>query len=92
MKLFYLIRNKDISGNSGTGVVAQGVEFDNGKCAMTWLTETLTMTTFDKFSDIELLHGHGGMTEVVTENDPRFDNCGELADDRIVELKKKKVV
>ncbi len=35
MRRFQLNRIVDESGVSGTGVVAQGVEFDNGFCAMT---------------------------------------------------------
>ena len=38
MRHFYLDRHEDATGISGTGVVAQGVEFDNGKVALTWLT------------------------------------------------------
>ena len=37
MKIFYLKREEDESGISGTGRVAQGFVFDNGKVAVTWL-------------------------------------------------------
>lgn len=39
-KLFYLHRVEDDSGISGTGRIAQGVIFDNGKVALTWLSDT----------------------------------------------------
>jgi len=39
MKIFYLKRVEDESGISGTGRIAQGAIFDNGKVALTWLSE-----------------------------------------------------
>lgn len=33
MRLFELHRDADLHGNSGTGIVAQGVEFDSGYIA-----------------------------------------------------------
>ena len=50
---------------SGTGCVAQGVEFDNGKCALTWLSEISSVAVYDKIEDIEKIHGHGGKTQIV---------------------------
>jgi len=47
MKIFYLNRAEDESGISGTGRVAQGFVFDNGKVAMTWLSEHPTVTIYD---------------------------------------------
>ena len=34
MKLFQLHRHEDESGVSGTGIVAEGVQFSDGKCAL----------------------------------------------------------
>jgi hypothetical protein len=83
MKLFYLLRHEDVNGNSGTGVVAEGVIFDNGQAAMTWLSEFNTVTVFAKVSDIKKLHGHDGRTEVVIENvkkdAKKFRDCCEMA-------------
>lgn len=36
MRVFELERLEDVSGISGTGIVAQGVEFDNGKVCIAW--------------------------------------------------------
>ena len=44
MHMFYLNRLIDKSGVSGTGVVAEGVVFTNGKCVLTWLSEHLLNT------------------------------------------------
>lgn len=83
MKTFYLLRHEDVNGNSGTGVVAEGVIFDNGQAAMTWLTEFNTVTVFAKVADIKKLHSHEGKTEVVVENvkkdAKKFEMCKELA-------------
>jgi len=38
MKKFWLKRIEDFSGISGTGIVAEGVIFSNGKAILSWLT------------------------------------------------------
>jgi hypothetical protein len=67
MKTFKLVRDEDVTGISGTGVVAEGVEFTNGKVAMSWLTEHTSTTVFDGLHDVELIHGHNGSTRIVFE-------------------------
>lgn len=64
--VFVLLRHKDISGNSGTGIVAEGVRFSDGKVAMRWLTDTATTVLFDSVEDVEKIHGHEGATEIQT--------------------------
>ena len=39
MQRFSLKRLEDETGISGTGYVAEGVEFTHGKCVLVWLTE-----------------------------------------------------
>jgi len=46
-------------------VVAEGVRFTNGMCAMTWLTEYTSYNLYPSISYIEAVHGHNGQTEVV---------------------------
>ena len=65
MKIFYLKREEDESGISGTGRVAQGFVFDNGKVAVTWLSEHPSVTIYDSIGEVHAIHGHGGKTEVV---------------------------
>jgi len=69
MKIFYLNRKDDESGISGTGRVAQGFVFDNGKVAITWLSEHPSVTVYDSIGEVHAIHGHGGKTEVVMEPD-----------------------
>jgi len=67
MRRFYLQRDEDSSGVSGTGRVADGVEFDNGQVAMTWKSEYPSITVFQSISIVEKLHSHHGQqkTKVV---------------------------
>jgi hypothetical protein len=69
MKIFYLKRSEDESGVSGTGRVAQGFIFDNGKVAVTWLSEHPSVTVYDSIGEVSAIHGHGGKTEIVMEPD-----------------------
>ena len=68
-KLFYLHRVEDDSGISGTGRIAQGVIFDNGKVSLTWLSEHPSVAMYDNIGDVRVIHGHEGTTEVVMEQD-----------------------
>lgn len=80
MKSFYFLRHEDVNGHSGEGIVAEGVIFDSGAGALTWLTEFPTVTVFQAITDIMHLHGHEGKTEVVVEgSDDRFEDCREAA-------------
>jgi hypothetical protein len=81
MRKFYLLRHEDVNGYSGTGVVAEGVIFDDGTGAFTWLTSMKTVTTFWKMADIRKMHGHNGKTEVVIEgsNKKKFAECDAAA-------------
>lgn len=64
MKLFRLNRIIDETGISGTGYVAEGVQFTSGKVVLQWLTETSSTTFFSSIEDVEKVHGHGGLTQI----------------------------
>lgn len=69
MRLFWLKRQEDISGISGIGLVAEGVEFSNKRCALTWLqAKDLSINPsygiYDSLEDIEKIHGHNGTTTI----------------------------
>lgn len=81
MKKFYLLRHEDVNGYSGTGVVAEGIIFDDGTGAFTWLTPIKTVTTFWKIADIKYMHGHDGKTEVIIEGQKKFIECQQCAKD-----------
>ena len=65
MKRFYLQRNTDASGVSGTGRVAEGCQHDNGWCSLVWLSDTLVCAFYQNIDCIEKIHGHAGLTKVV---------------------------
>ncbi len=66
MKCFQMRRTEDETGVSGIGIVAEGVEFDNGKVALTWLANPLltSVAIYDRMDDVILIHGHGGKTTI----------------------------
>lgn len=65
MRRFQLHREVDVTGVSGTGLVAEGVVFTNGKCALTWLTGISSVTVHDSFENVDKIHGHHGSTTIV---------------------------
>lgn len=71
MKRFLLVRSEDISGVSGTGVVAEGVEFHDGQCVLSWLGRFHTIevvptieAVVPPIEAIETIHGHEGRTRI----------------------------
>lgn len=64
-RLFELHRDEDETGVSGTGVVADGVVFADGKVALRWKTATASTTIFDDVAQLLAVHGHDGKTRLV---------------------------
>jgi hypothetical protein len=64
---FELHRDTDVSGVSGTGVVAEGVAFSDGTVALRWLSDWPTSVVFHDrgVEAVEAIHGHGGATRIV---------------------------
>jgi len=65
MQEFYLQREEDVSGTSGTGVVARGIILPSGKAVLEWTTFHTSVALYNNIQDVELIHGHGGKTKVV---------------------------
>lgn len=65
MRTFKLVRKVDVSGVSGTGIVAEGVVFHDGQAVLSWYSRFHSVTIFPKVEDITAIHGHDGATEVV---------------------------
>jgi hypothetical protein len=64
MRLFVLDRHEDVTGTSGTGVVAEGVQFSDGAVAIRWRSDTPSTIHYDSIDDVQQVHGHNGRTEV----------------------------
>jgi hypothetical protein len=71
MELFNFLRVEDESGVSGTGLVAQGVVFDDGTTVVKWLTEGSSINIYHSKETMERIHGHGGKTKIVTAKQKR---------------------
>lgn len=70
-RMFVLDRQVDATGVSGTGIVAEGVEFSNGKCAVSWLTDVTSVAVYDGIEQVRSIHGHDGQTEIVYADEAR---------------------
>ncbi|MFE6903820.1 hypothetical protein ACFVFJ_44565 [Streptomyces sp. NPDC057717] len=81
---FHLQRDTDISGVSGTGRVADGILWTDGTASIRWLGDRPSIVFWDGgIADAEAIHGHGGATRIVwddehpgdprTEVDPVYD-------------------
>jgi hypothetical protein len=66
-RAFVLNRDEDVTGVSGTGIVAWGVEFPDGVVALRWKSAWPTSVVFHDrgMEGIEAVHGHGGKTQVL---------------------------
>jgi hypothetical protein len=63
---FHLYRHADETGVSGTGIVAEGVQFQDGVVSMRWCVKPARSTTsYDNVPDVTTIHGHDGKTEIV---------------------------
>lgn len=62
---FELHRDADETGVSGTGVVASGLCWADGRAAIRWHTPLRSTTAYESMADVEAIHGHGGKTRIV---------------------------
>ena len=71
MRRFFLVRDVDESGCSGTGLVAQGLEFDSGRAVMEWLVPPCSLNIFASVEELVSIHGHCGKSKVKYVDDLR---------------------
>ncbi|MFD3748361.1 hypothetical protein [Nocardia sp. NPDC058633] len=64
-RTFEFHRDADVSGVSGTGVVADGIVFDDGHVALRWRGERRSTVTWSSVEDAIAVHGHDGKTRLV---------------------------
>jgi hypothetical protein len=67
MRRFELHRTVDVSGVSGTGVVADGIVFPDGIAVLHWRGEWPTSVVWYErgVEAVEHIHGHNGATHIV---------------------------
>jgi len=64
-RTFVLHRDEDVSGVSGTGVVAEGAMFSDGTVVVRWLGKHASTTMWSSIDSVIAINGHGGRTQVV---------------------------
>lgn len=66
MRCFELHRDHDVTGVSGTGVVADGVIFPDGVVAMRWRGDSPSTVVHERgLESLVRVHLHGGQTRLV---------------------------
>jgi len=65
MKRFVLQRFEDETGVSDVGLVAEGIQFSNGKCVLVWAVELSSVGVYDNIELVDKIHGHDGKTKIV---------------------------
>lgn len=66
MRAFILYRSEDVTGVSGVGIVAEGVEFFDGTVALRWCVgEHRSTVLWPGILSVVAVHGHDGKTEVI---------------------------
>jgi hypothetical protein len=64
IRRFLLVRERDLTGVSGIGIVAEGAEFTSGLAVMRWLREPYAVGVFQSVADLIAVHGHEGATHI----------------------------
>lgn len=77
MRRFELHRDVDPTNVSGTGIVADGVVWDDGKVCLRWRGRHRSIVMWDNVNAIIAIHGHDGGTRLVWLDDE--DGDGVLA-------------
>lgn len=65
MRNFQLKRVEDVSGVSGVGIVAEGIEFSDGTCVIRWIGRLRSTAIYDNVFEMLDIHGHEGKTVLV---------------------------
>ena len=64
MRQFILVRMHDLSGTSGTGVVAEGAVFADGQAILKWLRKPYALGVYPSLKNLLEVHGHEGNTQI----------------------------
>ena len=63
-RLFLLCRLKDVSEISGTGYVAEGTQYHDGQCTLSWFGKYHSLEVQPSIEQLAKIHGHDGKTVV----------------------------
>ena len=67
IRVGHILRHEDDSGVSGTGRVAEWVEYSDGEVVGHWLSHTPSTNHYRNMKQVDAIHGHGGKTEIVVD-------------------------
>lgn len=87
MRNFQLNRTEDISGISGVGIVAEGVEFSNGRCVVSWLTKYTSIVVYDNIETVIAIHSHDGGTKIEYTTLPEVTSHTTITTDAELQLR-----
>lgn len=62
---FILRRKVDVSGISGTGDVAEGIQFTDGTCVLRWKGNKPSTAIYNSIDDLKKIHEHAGSSEII---------------------------
>lgn len=78
-RLFHLQRTTDITGVSGTGRVADGVLWPDRTVSIRWRGDRPSTVFWDRLEDAEQVHGHGGATRIIWDDDQQTQRLARIA-------------
>jgi hypothetical protein len=81
VRRFQLERLVDVSGVSGTGVVAYGAQAPDGTCVLWWESALESIGIYPDMETLLAIHGHQGTTQAMYIDDPvdAVDPAGRVA-------------
>jgi len=65
LRRFWLYRDEDPTGVGGTGIVAEGILFSDGRAVIRWLSAISAIGLYRSLDEIRMIHGHGGKTKIL---------------------------
>lgn len=74
MRRFFLRRDEDDSGVSGTGIVAEGVELSNGKVILTFRSHLGSVQVLDSMKVLKHTSVHKGSSKIVWIDPEPFES------------------
>jgi hypothetical protein len=74
IRRFHFLRTEDASGVSGTGIIAEGVVFSDGKVAVEWNGAHASTNLYSSLDDVVYIHGHQGRTQIIFDDDDTDSN------------------
>jgi hypothetical protein len=98
VRRFHLVRDKDPSGLTGTGIVAEGGQAQDGTVVLVWRGERPSVVVreprgpeHDVMADVIAVHGHEGKTSIVwlddDDDDGSFPRASRVAASQERELR-----